>query len=351
MASEYIYHWNRILGALALLVVLVGAGAYGVASLFLSDGELSEVVEPDSLPTARAVDAQASAPQSPEPAPPTAGEVSNVAVAPASPSSTGPGEEWVSEQASDAQTERDPDQMQVVVAPPETDPPAPVEEDAQEFAQPLEVAETVADNLEPGGPETGAPALDNPVNDPGEEASEPASFPTASVPTPVPVLSPGPEDRLLASADPVPERGTAASRIADQAPAPPAPRAVFEAGKTTLFSPAVQRFSLAKAIKNREPVADLQAVTFNENGLATAYAFSEVEGLMGSTIYYNWLHEGKKLAAVRVRVADERWRSHSSKYIEAEKTGAWTVQLRNAKGALLAQADFTLRLHDSSGGQ
>ncbi len=359
MTSEYVYNWNRIFGALALLVVLLGAGAFGVASLFFSDGEVPEVAQPDSPPTPAAVDAEAAAPDSPEPVPTTAGEGSTVVTAPATDLSAKPGQESVPEQASGSETKGDTDQTRVAIAPPESDPPAPVEEDSQQLTQPLEVGEALTDNPELGGQETGSPALEAPATDPAEAANEPTSLPTAAVPTPSPGLSPSTAAPLLASAAPLPDRDKAADPIASQASASaqhadsaqPAPHAVFEAGETRLFSPAVQRFSLANGVKNREPVADLQAVSFDENGLATAYAFSEVEGLMGSTLYYHWLHEGEQLAAVRIRVADQRWRSHSSKFINEAKTGVWTVQLRDAKGEVLAQADFTLRPQDPLGGQ
>jgi hypothetical protein len=358
MASEYVYHWNRIFGALALLVVLLGALAYGVASLFGSEDELRELAQPDSPPTAGASDAQASAPLMPEPALPAAGDGSEVATSPVSPSSAGSGQESMPGKGSDWESKSGADRTQVFAPAPESDPPVPVEEDFPGIAEPLEIAETVAGSVELGTPDTAAPALEAPTDDPAEEASKPASLPTAAVPTSDQDLSPGSAAPLLAAV-PLPDRGSAPDRNTGQAPASAqqpdpaqsATRAVFGAGETRLFSPAVQRFSLATGVRNREPVGDLKALSFNENGLATAYAFSEVEGLMGATLYYHWLHEGKKVAAVRIRVADNRWRSHSSKYIEAEKTGVWSVQLRNAEGALLAQADFSVRGEDSSTGQ
>jgi hypothetical protein len=355
MASEYIYHWNRIFGALALLAVLLGAVGYGVARLFFSESEVPGLAEPTSSPTTSPVIAEPAEPRSAGPAP-TPEKFPAVVGSPAGDLAAGPGLESKPEQAFRSESEGVDNPIQAPLDPSESNPPASVAQDFRRLPQQARVAESVAHDLEPGGPEPGAPALEDPVSDPAEMAREPVLRPIAAVPNSDPGPSPTPAGPLPAAA-PVPDRYTAPDRLGgqpqasaeQQSPAQPASHPVLEAEGTTLFSPSVQRFSLAQGIENREPVAGLQAVTFDENGLAVAYAFSEVQGLMGSTLYYHWLHEGEELAAVRIRVADQRWRSHSSKYIEQEKTGAWTVQLRDAKGELLAQADFTLRPRNFGG--
>ena len=131
---------------------------------------------------------------------------------------------------------------------------------------------------------------------------------------------------------------------------PPAD-AAFEAGELVVVSAAVERFSLAGGIENREPVSGLDAVRFDADGLAAVYAFSEIEGMAGSTLYYRWSHEGEEVAVVPVHIGAERWRSHSSKFIEDISTGTWSVELRDGDGNRLAEADFTVHPRGAVGGQ
>ena len=229
--------------------------------------------------------------------------------------------------------ETDPGSM-VGTAPPALEAPKARERDYLELVE----AEPIAGSSAPGLAE---PADAKPTRGPEETlgAQEMDRLATVVDATSAAITAAAEEHLPLALADPDPSDGPKAQVLG---PAPAIAEAAFKAGKIVVASPAVQRFSLARGVENREPVSDLNGVRFDANGLATVYAFSEVAGLAGSTLYYHWVHDAKERAAVPVRVGAERWRSYSSKYIEESMTGSWSVQLRDAEGKLLAEAAFSL---------
>jgi cytoskeletal protein RodZ len=104
----------------------------------------------------------------------------------------------------------------------------------------------------------------------------------------------------------------------------------------------VKRFVLTNRIEAREPtggLADIEPDSRN-NDIMTVFAFSEVENMRGDTVYYRWIYAGKAVATVKVAVASNSWRSHSSKFVTITQRGDWQVELRNDRDELLAFAEF-----------
>lgn len=109
---------------------------------------------------------------------------------------------------------------------------------------------------------------------------------------------------------------------------------------TEVSSPSVKRFLLAKSVANNKPIGDLNSVRLNDNGVAAVYAFSDVVGMKNDFLFYEWFRNGKRVAKVRVGVWAKRWRSYSSKVLNERMRGSWRVELRNDEDRLLASADF-----------
>jgi hypothetical protein len=102
----------------------------------------------------------------------------------------------------------------------------------------------------------------------------------------------------------------------------------------------VERFALAKSVAQNRPVGDLEDIRFDDKGVAAVYAFSDVVGMKDDFIFYHWMRDGREIAKVRIGVWADRWRSYSSKVINRSMKGRWRVELRNAKGRVLASAEF-----------
>jgi len=116
---------------------------------------------------------------------------------------------------------------------------------------------------------------------------------------------------------------------------------LFRSTNTSIASPAVKRFLLAKDVIRNEPQGDIGDTALNAAGYVAVSSFSEVTDQQGETLQYCWLHNGKEVLRLRVPVGSNRWRSHSTKRIYAGMKGSWRAELRNSAGELLASIDFT----------
>ena len=322
---EYIYHWNRIIGALAVFVLVIGLLGYGIHA-WLTPPPLTETLPPRAE-TAPETTLEKHPVESPVPARHAPGQT--ITQRPASPAIP---------EAKDAE-------------------PVPLETtwaSIPEQQVPLAAA-----------PEQVAAVGTNPEHE-GLSATDPQHEPSLATDLEhAPADASGEAERHatdhLPSAEADPESSTPAESSAAQAPDPSPsvkaePEPDLEVGQATaeedtsggparsqhisIASPAVKRFSLAQSVLNREPRGRLDDVTYNAAGFTSISAFSEVIGLNGEVLRYRWLQEGTEVSVVRVRVGANRWRSHSTKRIDRGMEGPWRVELLDSRGTLLASIDF-----------
>ncbi len=116
----------------------------------------------------------------------------------------------------------------------------------------------------------------------------------------------------------------------------------FQLKELEILEPSVKRFLLARSVSNKEPEGELNEIILNTDGSAAVWAYSEVIDKKSSQFKYVWLHGGKQIATVPVNVGSNRWRSCSSKLINQSMSGAWRVELQDGEGRLMARADFIL---------
>ncbi len=116
----------------------------------------------------------------------------------------------------------------------------------------------------------------------------------------------------------------------------------FQLKELEILEPSVKRFLFARSVSNKEPEGELNEISFTADGRAAVWAYSEVIDKKGSRFKYVWLHGGKQIATVPVNVESNRWRSYSSKLINQSMSGAWRVELQDGEGRLMASADFIL---------
>ncbi|MCW8996739.1 MAG: DUF2914 domain-containing protein [Psychromonas sp.] len=111
---------------------------------------------------------------------------------------------------------------------------------------------------------------------------------------------------------------------------------LFTQAEVQIFSKHIKRFVIAKTVKGREPLGSINEISFKKDHLATVYAYSHAVGLKDETLYYKWRLNRKKLAQVKVSIGSNHWRSYSTKFIQPQMEGEWSVTLENAKGEILA---------------
>jgi len=111
-------------------------------------------------------------------------------------------------------------------------------------------------------------------------------------------------------------------------------------GSVQRLSENITRFQITPMVEDHEPLGTINDIE-TEDGALTVYAFSEANNLKGTVLYYVWNLNGRDVATVPIAIGADRWRSHSTKFIEPSMEGQWTVKLQNAQGETLAINQFT----------
>ena len=116
--------------------------------------------------------------------------------------------------------------------------------------------------------------------------------------------------------------------------------AIFSQSDVEILSSNVARFVITSSVIENEPNGKIDNIIF-KNNIATVYAFSEVNDLKDTTLYYIWSMDGQQIAKVKLAINGDRWRSHSSKFIQPTMHGQWKVELKNGQDEILAVNRFT----------
>lgn len=319
---EYIYHWNRIIGALFALVLMIGLLGYGIHA-WLTPSPRAETPPPRSetapaqAETTPEATLEGHPAESPVPSPRAPGQtLAQPPASPAIPESTGP-------EPAQLETTRGPTPEQEAAI--DTEP----EQEGPSASGPQHEPPLATEREQ--GPADATGDAEQPPRDHLPSAEAAAVSPTFVESSAA--QAPDPSPSVKAQPEPDPELGRA---TADQDGIGVRARSQ----DISLSSAAVKRFSLAQSVLNREPRGALDDITYNAAGLTSVSAFSEVIGLNGEVLHYRWLQEGTEVAVVRVRVGANRWRSHSTKWMDRSMEGPWRVELLDSKGTLLASIDF-----------
>lgn len=91
----------------------------------------------------------------------------------------------------------------------------------------------------------------------------------------------------------------------------------------------VVRAQFTTAIVDREPIDDI--VTLSST-VTEVHFFSELKDFDGETITHRWEFGGRVVAEVPFKVGGPRWRVHSTKAINSDQLGVWTVVVVNGQG-------------------
>ncbi len=105
----------------------------------------------------------------------------------------------------------------------------------------------------------------------------------------------------------------------------------------TRLEGSVARWAFTSAIQDREPTDQLTETT---TGNGTVYFFTELKDLDGQTVKHRWLYQGHVVAEVAFNVAGSRWRVWSSKNLQPEQLGTWTVEVVNGSGKVIASGNL-----------
>jgi cytoskeletal protein RodZ len=107
----------------------------------------------------------------------------------------------------------------------------------------------------------------------------------------------------------------------------------------------VARLSIASsgvgtAVVDRELVG--QSNTFPV-GAGVVFWTLVTGGHAGDTVRHVWIHEGRVVASVALRVGSPHWRTYSRRSLDPGSEGEWIVEARDARGRVLVRHAFRCR--------
>lgn len=91
----------------------------------------------------------------------------------------------------------------------------------------------------------------------------------------------------------------------------------------------VARALFTTDVVNREPV---DRVLVLSNAKDQIYFFTDLRHMQGKTIIHRWIYKGKVVASVPFKVKGPRWRVYSSKQLDPDELGKWTVIVTDSNG-------------------
>jgi hypothetical protein len=98
---------------------------------------------------------------------------------------------------------------------------------------------------------------------------------------------------------------------------------------------AVTRAIFTSGIQSREPVDQLTEVT---SATDKVYFFTELKDLDGQTVKHRWLYNGQVVAEVSFPVGGAHWRVWSSKALQPDQLGTWTVEVVNGENKVMTSS-------------
>jgi hypothetical protein len=100
----------------------------------------------------------------------------------------------------------------------------------------------------------------------------------------------------------------------------------------------VERGVFTTAVVGREPQDSLDTLS---NRSREVFYFTEIREAPGQTITHRWEWNGKQMAEVSFEVKGPRWRVHSSKRLDPNWVGEWTVTVLDSADRVLSSESFT----------
>ncbi len=131
-------------------------------------------------------------------------------------------------------------------------------------------------------------------------------------------------------------------------PPPPEPKETAPAQPSTptptvipiapIANGSVSRATFTTGIINKEPTDQISRAVTGQK----IYYFTELTGLQGHTITHRWERNGNAQLAMTFTVGANRWRVQSSKTLNADAIGNWTVIVQAEDGTVLRKDNLNV---------
>lgn len=107
---------------------------------------------------------------------------------------------------------------------------------------------------------------------------------------------------------------------------------------TPIANGSVTRATFTTGIINKEPTDQISRAVTGQK----IYYFTELTGLQGHTITHRWERNGNAQLAMTFTVGANRWRVQSSKTLNADAVGNWTVIVQAEDGTVLRKDNLSV---------
>ncbi|TNC81814.1 MAG: hypothetical protein C9356_06665 [Oleiphilus sp.] len=155
--------------------------------------------------------------------------------------------------------------------------------------------------------------------------------------------SQAPED-LAAAELPAKSSEETVESAPDGADIPPSPALAEVISPVSIFHMGIAHAELTHVVTDGKPAEPLgYNIAMSEQGIIKVILYTEMQGLQKSVLYHDWYLGDKRQARVRIPVNVAQQNSYSSKFINHQMLGDWSVKIVDEQGELYAQASFTVQ--------
>lgn len=109
--------------------------------------------------------------------------------------------------------------------------------------------------------------------------------------------------------------------------------------------PKVIRAQLTHAVKQREPVDEINHVRLEQNSRKSIYFFVELHDLTGQQVTVNWYYNDQPVTETKLRIGGKNWRTYANKLLNNKSLGPWRAVLTDEDGKQLSERHFVVSNH------
>ena len=113
--------------------------------------------------------------------------------------------------------------------------------------------------------------------------------------------------------------------------------------ETKYLNPHITHAQLALGMNKLKPYGEVDLPLLVDNTEARGiFFFTEVSNMQGSTVFHEWLKEGKSIYKLKAIIRTNKSRFYTSKLFTHRSVGQWQVRIITDQGEVLHKIDFSV---------
>lgn len=106
--------------------------------------------------------------------------------------------------------------------------------------------------------------------------------------------------------------------------------------------PKVVRAQLSHAVRQREPIDNIDHVRLDEDSSKSIYFFAELLDFSHQQVTVKWYFKDRLIAQTKHNIGGEKWRTYANKLLYKQYIGSWRAVLEDQAGNQLAERHFVV---------